>query len=86
MFYTGKVKKSGKFCADLFSCAVGQPTGPGGMMAPQQQQQPLFPAAAAAQGNQQLRPSKLIQSKFFHIFQIRSKALGLSEVKHENKR
>jgi hypothetical protein len=36
---------------------VGQPTGPGGMM--QHPQQPLFPAAAAAQGK---RPSKSEQS------------------------
>ena len=30
---------------------AGQPTGPGGIMMMPQQQQPLFPAAAAAQGN-----------------------------------
>jgi hypothetical protein len=36
---------------------AGQPTGPGGMM--QHPQQPLFPAAAAAQGK---RPSKSEQS------------------------
>ena len=80
---------------------AGQPTGPGGIMMMPQQQQPLFPAAAAAQGNsytaiktqhKNMKLKNLIfilkktaRKQFLLYFMNIIMAPGLSEVKAREK-